>query len=122
MIQALSLQHALLPLQPMPNELRGISDIDHSVSRCVCCQQRNASAWGVGPVSPGEMNRQCTRNQTTIVETLEHYQDIIRINEIHLTKAGLNNGEYLELYDTGLGNVPLDNMVVVIYNGNGDDR
>ncbi|XP_072017374.1 LOW QUALITY PROTEIN: uncharacterized protein [Amphiura filiformis] len=116
-----ALQHALLPLQPMVNEIRRISDIDHSVSRCEW-GRRNASAWGVGPVTPGALNRECVRNGTTVIETIDHYRNILRINEIHLTKAGLSTGEYLELYDSGLGNVPLDQFTVVVYNGNGDQR
>ena len=118
----LTLQHALLPLQNMPNELRRVSDIDHSVSRCWCCQRLNGSTFGVGPVSPGQMNTECTRNGTTVIETLEHYQNIMRVNEVHLTRQGLGQGEYLELSDGGLGNVPLDDLVVVVYNGNGNDR
>ncbi len=42
------------------------------------------------------------------------------INETDADTAGSDVLEFVELYDGGLGNSPLDGFVVVFYNGNGD--
>ena len=118
----LAFLHAILPLQDIPNELTRYGDVDHSISRCFCCTPLDSSSFGVGPVSPGQINIGCMRNGETVTETLAHYQGIVRINEVHMSGDDSMQGEYIELYDSGFGGIPLDNITVVIYNGNGDER
>ncbi len=45
--------------------------------------------------------------------------DII-INEVDSDTPGADNAEFVELYDGGVGNTPLDGYVVVLYNGSTD--
>jgi hypothetical protein len=45
--------------------------------------------------------------------------DVI-INEVDSDTPGTDVLEFVELYDGGIGNTPLDGLVVVFYNGNGD--
>jgi predicted extracellular nuclease len=42
------------------------------------------------------------------------------INEVDADTPGTDTAEFIELYDGGVGNTPLDGFVVVLYNGNGD--
>jgi len=42
------------------------------------------------------------------------------INEVDADTSGFDMLEFVELYDGGTGNIPLDGRVVVFYNGNGD--
>jgi len=42
------------------------------------------------------------------------------INEVDADTPGSDNMEFVELFDGGIGNTPLDGLVVVFYNGNGD--
>lgn len=42
------------------------------------------------------------------------------INEVDSDTAGTDVLEFVELYDGGVGSAPLDGLVVVFYNGNGD--
>jgi predicted extracellular nuclease len=44
----------------------------------------------------------------------------IVINEVDADSAGSDTLEFIELYDGGLGNTPLDGLVVVLYNGSSD--
>lgn len=44
----------------------------------------------------------------------------IVINEIDSDTPGDDRAEFVELYDGGVGNVSLDGLVVVLFNGNGD--
>jgi predicted extracellular nuclease len=44
----------------------------------------------------------------------------VLINEIDADTAGTDVAEFVELYDGGKGNTPLDGLVLVFYNGNGD--
>lgn len=41
----------------------------------------------------------------------------IRINEVDADTAGSDTLEFVELYDGGVGNTPLDGLVIVLYNG-----
>jgi len=41
----------------------------------------------------------------------------IRINEVDADTPGSDKLEFIELYDGGVGNTPLDGLVVVLYNG-----
>ena len=42
------------------------------------------------------------------------------INELESDTPGTDAAEFIELYDGGVGNTPLDGLTVVLYNGNGD--
>ncbi len=44
----------------------------------------------------------------------------IIINEVDCDQAGTDTSEFIELYDGGYGNYPLDDYVVVFYNGSND--
>ncbi len=44
----------------------------------------------------------------------------IIINEVDVDQTGTDNAEFIEIYDGGSGNTPLDELVVVLYNGNDD--
>ena len=46
-------------------------------------------------------------------------QDIV-INEVDADQTGSDTGEFVELYDGGEGNTPLDGLVVVFFNGSND--
>jgi hypothetical protein len=48
-----------------------------------------------------------------------HAQEIL-INEIDVDQTGTDTEEFIELYDGGLGNVPLDSLVLVFFNGSND--
>jgi DNA/RNA endonuclease G (NUC1) len=41
----------------------------------------------------------------------------VRINEVDADTPGSDTAEFIELYDGGLGNTPLDGLVVVLYDG-----
>ncbi|XP_038046951.1 uncharacterized protein LOC119721160 isoform X2 [Patiria miniata] len=120
---ALELLHTLLPHQRVLNEVGGsTSSGDRSISRCSCCQRLNSESFGVGPATPGAINMDCQQNNLTHVETLDHYINLVRLNEIRIAQLGLPRGDFVELYDggfTGTG-VSLDNMVLVLYNSEGE--
>jgi endonuclease G len=42
------------------------------------------------------------------------------INEVDADTPGTDTAEFVELHDGGVGNTPLDGLVVVFFNGNGD--
>lgn len=44
----------------------------------------------------------------------------VRINELDADQAGTDATEFVELYDGGVGNTSLNNMVLVFFNGVGD--
>jgi hypothetical protein len=46
----------------------------------------------------------------------------ILINEIDANTEGIDHREFVELYDGGRGNTSLDNLVIVFFNGNGDEQ
>jgi hypothetical protein len=46
----------------------------------------------------------------------------IVINEVDSDTPGVDNLEFIELYDGGQGNMPLDGLVVILFNGNGDQQ
>ena len=57
-----------------------------------------------------------------IISTFSSYSqsEAILINEIDSDSIGVDELEFVELYDGGVGNTLLDNLVLVFYNGNGD--
>jgi hypothetical protein len=69
----------------------------------------------VGTPEPGEaLNTPGDVNAPAVSST-----DVL-INEVDADNAGIDDMEFIELYDGGSGNTPLDGLVVVLYNGNGD--
>jgi len=44
----------------------------------------------------------------------------ILINEVDADQSGTDAAEFVELYDGGVGNVPLDGLVIVLFNGSND--
>ena len=44
----------------------------------------------------------------------------VRINEVDADTPGSDAAEFVELYDGGVGNTPLDGLALVFFNGNGD--
>ena len=46
----------------------------------------------------------------------------ILVNEINADSPGNDESEFIELYDGGRGNVALDGLVLVLFNGNNGDR
>jgi DNA/RNA endonuclease G (NUC1) len=44
----------------------------------------------------------------------------IIINEVDSDQVGTDTGEFIELYDGGTGNTPLDGLTVVLFNGSND--
>jgi predicted extracellular nuclease len=45
---------------------------------------------------------------------------LIVINEVDADQPGTDVAEFVELYDGGVGNSPLDGLSIVLFNGNGD--
>ncbi|GAB5526500.1 MAG: hypothetical protein Roseis2KO_43720 [Roseivirga sp.] len=68
----------------------------------------NTSSYVQAIPTPGAAN-------TNITEII----DLI-INEVDADTPGSDAAEFIELFDGGAGNSPLDGFVVVLYNGNGD--
>jgi hypothetical protein len=48
-----------------------------------------------------------------------HAQEIL-INEIDVDQTGTDTGEFIELFDGGVGNVSLDSLALVFFNGSND--
>ncbi len=69
---------------------------------------RNTSAYLQATPSPGAENT-CPGPVTSIV-----------INEVDADQTGTDSEEFIELYDGGVGNTPLDGLVLVTYNGSND--
>ncbi len=67
--------------------------------------------------------RYATLNLPTIVANIvDNETRFVVINEIDSDTAGVDTLEFIELYDGGVGHTPLDGLVVVLYNGNGDTQ
>jgi endonuclease/exonuclease/phosphatase family metal-dependent hydrolase len=96
--------------EPQVNE-DGAGDKDnHSNQRCPNGEggARNTSGYIQAPASPAAEN-QCGGPSTDLI-----------INETDADTPGSDSLEFVELYDGGAGNSPLDGLVVVFFNGNGD--
>lgn len=96
--------------QPQLNEdMNGNKDL-HSLQRYPngAGGLRNTDTYLAAIPTPGSAN-------TNLTEPLN-----IVINEIDVDTPGSDEAEFIELYDGGVGNSPLDGLVVVLYNGNGD--
>ncbi len=96
--------------QPQINE-DGMGDKDsHSSQRYIngTGGLRNSLTYVQALPTPGKVN-------TNITEPVN-----LVINELDADTPGSDSKEFLELYDGGKGNTPLDGFIVVTYNGNGD--
>jgi len=69
---------------------------------------RNTETYAQALPTPGKAN-------TNITEPVN-----LVINELDADTPGSDSEEFLELYDGGKGNTPLDGFIVVLFNGNGD--
>lgn len=69
---------------------------------------RNTDTYTLALPTPGKANTNITEPVTLV------------INELDSDTPGSDALEFLELYDGGKGNTPLDGFIVVTYNGNGD--
>ncbi len=69
---------------------------------------RNTETYTQALPTPGKTN-------TNITEPVN-----LVINELDADTPGSDTQEFLELYDGGKGNTPLDGFIVVLFNGNGD--
>ena len=54
------------------------------------------------------------------VTILDDDAPVIVINEVDSDTPGTDTAEFVELYDGGVGNVSLNGMTLVFFNGNGD--
>ncbi|UII19281.1 T9SS type A sorting domain-containing protein [Fulvivirga ligni] len=96
--------------EPQVNEdAAGDKDV-HSLQRYTNGSggERNTSTYVAALPTPGAPN-------TNVTEPIN-----LVINEIDADTPGSDQEEFIELYDGGVGNTPLDGFVVVLYNGNGD--
>ena len=91
--------------QPQVNEHGGGNGTAHSNQRCPNGSggERNTERYRQDLPTPGVAN---TCPLPPVV-----------INEIDADQAGTDTLEFIELFDGGVGNTPLDGFVVVLYNG-----
>jgi len=72
------------------------------------------AGWEIGAFDPSSGDdTPGSANSCALVQTLV-------INEVDADQAGTDAGEFIELYDGGVGNTPLDGFVVVLFNGSDD--
>jgi uncharacterized repeat protein (TIGR01451 family) len=80
--------------------------------------------WGVGNPNAawtyGDLDGIPFELTQTGVLTVEFDAPTIIINEVDADTPGTDTAEFLELYDGGTGNTPLDGLVLVFYNGSND--
>ncbi len=100
----------LNPGQPQVNEDGGGDKDFHSNQRCPNGEggQLNTAGYIQAPPSPAAEN-QCGGPSTDLI-----------INETDSDTPGTDALEFVELYDGGTGNSPLDGLVVVFMNGSDD--
>ncbi|KAI8484184.1 hypothetical protein Bbelb_381380 [Branchiostoma belcheri] len=102
------LTNSLAPGQLAAHEDPGHSIGDESLSRCCNYRAVSLSAFTLTTPTPGAPN-QCG------------FPCVI-INEINVDQPGTSRDttEFVELYDTGMGNQSLDGLTLVFYNGGKD--
>lgn len=120
--------------QPQVNEAGAGSSADHANQRCVNGSggQRNTTTFVQVPPSPGAANN-CELLAPTATPTLTFTPVIptpttsvtpetgVIINEVDADTPSTDTAEYIELYDGGVGNTPLDGLALVFYDGASDD-
>ncbi|MCH9647374.1 MAG: thrombospondin type 3 repeat-containing protein [Deltaproteobacteria bacterium] len=101
----------LNPGEPQINEDDGTDSTTDSNQRCPNGGGggRNTTGYFQAPPTPGADNA-CTAPPAMNV----------LINEVEADQAGTEDAEFIELYDGGVGNTPLDGLVLVTFNGSDD--
>ncbi|MEZ4683608.1 MAG: lamin tail domain-containing protein [Caldilineaceae bacterium] len=124
----------LNPGQPQVNEAGGGNSADDSSQRCANGSggQRNTVTFVQIPPSPGAMNN-CSAVQPTMTPTPTNTpvtptptssitpETGLIINEVDVDTPSSDTAEFVELYDGGTGNTPLDGLVIVFYDGTDDE-
>ena len=124
---------------------------NRSISRCNCCSRSDPSSHSIRPPTPLDKNfcggvptsrkptsiplvtvdttRQTTRRRSTShIKTATpsgKNRDAIQgfvINEINVDQPGDDMAEFVELYDGGRGEISMNSVLLVFFNGNLDDR
>ncbi|MBC9796105.1 endonuclease [Sinomicrobium weinanense] len=101
----------LNPGEPQVNEGELGNKDNHSLQRIPNGEGggRNTSTYSPAIPTPGASNNNGGTGRTGIF-----------INEIDADTPGSDASEFIELYDGGTGNTPLDGLVLVLYNGSTD--
>ncbi|XP_070578841.1 uncharacterized protein [Ptychodera flava] len=103
-----SLIAILTPGQIQVNENDGHLSTDESLSRCLSNDVVNLFAYIVSQPTPGMANN-CTLSA-------------IVINELNVDQPGVDEKEFIELYDGGRGYTSLDSLIIVLFNGQDNDK
>jgi hypothetical protein len=64
---------------------------------------------------------QMAEDYTWGFQTIDQVADFIVINELDSDTAASDDAEFIELFDGGRGNTDLTGLIVVLFNGNGDE-
>lgn len=120
--------------QPQVNEAEAGSASDHSSQRCANGSggQRNTTTFVQIPPSPGATNN-CNAVEPTstpmptatpVIPTPTSSvtpETGLLINEVDADTPSTDTAEYVEIYDGGSGNTPLDGLALVFYDGADDE-
>ena len=133
----------LTPGQRQINENHSTLIGDESISRCHYCRPFDQSSYIISLPTPFAENycgalptatnsvpstgstRDAPSRSTLTSTPFVANQDAIRylvINEVNADQPGVDEAEFIELYDGGRGATSLDNVVLVLFNGNLNDR
>ncbi|XP_041469734.1 uncharacterized protein LOC121419367 [Lytechinus variegatus] len=110
----------LTPGQMTIHEDSGFISEDESISRCSGYDRLDALQFSLSHLTPGRIN-DCTRLEPSIpTQALPSFPPInpealpyIVINEFKVDQSQ----PFVELFDGGLGNVALDNILIALYSG-----
>ncbi|MDA0245005.1 MAG: ExeM/NucH family extracellular endonuclease [Chloroflexi bacterium] len=78
------------------------------------------SAWYYGDLDGNVAGGGFSLDQTGVISVAGPTLPDVIINELDADSPGTDAAEFIELYDGGAGNTPLDGLVVVLYNGSND--
>ena len=120
--------------QPQVNEGGAGSSADHSNQRCTNGSggQRNTSTFVQLPPSPGAVNN-CDALAPTATPTPANTpitptptssitpETGLVINEVDVDTPSSDTAEFIELFDGGSGNTPLDGLAIVFFDGSSDE-
>lgn len=120
--------------QPQVNEAGDGDSAGHSNQRCANGSggQRNTSTYVQIPPSPGTANN-CDSVQPTTTPTPTPTAVVptptssitpetgLIINEVDVDTPSSDTAEFVELFDGGSGNTPLDGLALIFYDGSGDE-
>jgi hypothetical protein len=82
------------------------------------------SSFKIGAPTPGDMN-DCSLTSPVIPTPsaqLEACKFNVLINEINADSPNNDDSEFIEIYDGGQGHVSLDGIILVLFNGNSQDK